>query len=50
MPDSARIARRRRIEMDLARIEEQLGRTKGEARRHALETARAELLERLSRE
>ena len=42
------IARRRGLELSLARIEELLAKTGNPARRSALETARAELLERLA--
>lgn len=48
-PDSDRVERLRAIEMDLARIEEQLTKTTNPARRAALEKARAELLERRTR-
>ena len=41
------IARRRGLELSLARIEDLLGKTANPARRSALETARTELLERL---
>ena len=40
-------ARRRGLELSLARIEELLGKTENPARRRALEAARAELTERL---
>lgn len=43
-----RIARRRGLELSLARIEDLLAKTGNPARRSALETARAELLERLA--
>jgi hypothetical protein len=42
------IARRRGLELSLARIEDLLAKTRNPARRSALETARAELLERLN--
>ena len=42
------IARRRGLELSLARIEDLLGKTENPARRTALETARTELLERLA--
>jgi hypothetical protein len=42
------IARRRGLELSLARIEDLLEKTRNPARRTALETARAELLERLN--
>jgi len=42
------IARRRGLELSLARIEDLLAKTQNPARRSALETARAELLERLN--
>jgi hypothetical protein len=42
------IARRRGLELSLARIEDLLGKTQNPARRSALETARVELLERLN--
>jgi len=42
------IARRRGLELSLARIEDLLKKTENPARRSALETARAELLERLN--
>ena len=42
------IARRRALELSLARIEDLLGKTENPARKSALETARAELLERLA--
>ncbi len=41
------IARRRSLELSLARIEDLLAKTANPDRRRALETARAELLERL---
>ena len=41
---SAEIARRRGLELSLARIEELLSRTENADRRRALETAKAELL------
>ncbi len=40
-------ARRRSLELSLARIEDLLDKTASPERRHALETAKAELLERL---
>lgn len=49
-PDRAHaedFARRRSLELSLARIEDLLGKTDNPGRRAALETARAELLERL---
>ena len=45
--DLERAARRRTLELTLARIDDQLARTTHPARREALESARAELLERL---
>jgi hypothetical protein len=42
------MARRRSLELSLARIEDLLGKTDNPARKLALETARAELLERLA--
>jgi hypothetical protein len=42
------MARRRSLELSLARIEDLLGKTENPARKAALETARAELLERLA--
>jgi hypothetical protein len=42
------MARRRSLELSLARIEDLLGKTDNPARKTALETARAELLERLA--
>jgi len=42
-------ARRRSLELSLARIEEQLAKNLIPARRQALETARAELADQLSR-
>jgi len=42
------MARRRALELSLARIEDLLGKTDNPARRAALETARAELQERLA--
>lgn len=42
-------AKRRGLKLSLARIEDLLGKTSNSARREALETARTELLERLSR-
>ena len=41
------IARRRSLELSLARIEDLLRKTENPERRRALETAKAELLERL---
>ena len=41
------VARRRSLELSLARVEDLLRKTESEPRRKALETARAELLERL---
>ena len=49
-PDRAHaeeLVRRRSLELSLARIEDLLGKTENPARRAALETARAELQERL---
>ena len=43
-----RLARRRSLELSLARIEELLAKTQNPDRRAALETARAELTERIS--
>jgi hypothetical protein len=43
-----RLARRRSLELSLARIEELLAKTQNPDRRSALETARAELTERLA--
>jgi hypothetical protein len=42
------IARRRSLELSLARIEDLLEKTENPGRRSALETARAELMERLA--
>lgn len=42
------MARRRALELSLARIEDLLGKTDNPARKAALETARAELQERLA--
>jgi hypothetical protein len=42
------MAKRRSLELSLARIEELLAKTKNPDRRSALETARAELRERLA--
>ena len=42
------VARRRGLELSLARVEDLLAKTANSARRSALETARAELLERLA--
>jgi hypothetical protein len=42
------MARRRSLELSLARVEDLLAKTANAARRAALETARAELLERLA--
>ncbi len=48
VPGQAReAARRRSLELSLARIEDLLGKTESPERRHALETAKAELRERL---
>jgi hypothetical protein len=50
-PDRAHaeeLVRRRSLELSLARIEDLLGKTENPARRAALETARAELRERLA--
>ncbi len=50
-PDRAHaeeLARRRSLELSLARIEDLLGKTENPGRRAALETARAELQERLA--
>jgi hypothetical protein len=49
-PDRAHaeeLVRRRSLELSLARIDDLLGKTENPGRRHALESARAELLERL---
>jgi hypothetical protein len=46
---AAETARRRSLELSLARIDDLLRKTESEPRRRALETARAELLERLER-
>ena len=46
-PDRERAARRRTLELTLARIDEQLARTTQAARREALAAAREELIERL---
>lgn len=47
-PDQAReVARRRSLELSLARVEDLLAKTRSPDRRRALETAKAELLERL---
>ena len=43
-----RLARRRSLELSLARIEDLLAKTQNPDRRAALETARAELTERLA--
>lgn len=43
------IARRRGLELSLARVEDLLARTQNADRRRALEAAKAELLERLAR-
>ena len=43
------IARRRGLELSLARVEDLLTRTENTDRRRALEAAKAELLERLAR-
>lgn len=48
--DPSRAARRRSLEMALARIEEQLARTSHPDRRCALEMARRELLQRFESE
>ena len=45
-PDAEAAAARRRLEMALARIEEQLAKNPSPVRRQALEMARAELLAR----
>jgi len=45
---AAEIARRRGLELSLAHVEELLARTQNADRRRALETAKAELLERLA--
>lgn len=47
-PDAERMARRRTIEMSLARIREELGKTTHPERRAALEAARRELEEKLN--
>jgi hypothetical protein len=49
-PDAEATAARRRLEMTLARIEEQLAKNPSPVRRQALETARSELLARLPSE
>ncbi|HYV42862.1 MAG TPA: hypothetical protein VEO02_13815 [Thermoanaerobaculia bacterium] len=46
-PDADATATRRRLEMTLARIEEQLAKKPSPVRRQDLETARSELLARL---
>jgi hypothetical protein len=47
-PDAEATAARRRLEMTLARIDEQLARDPSPVRRQALEMARSEILARLS--
>jgi hypothetical protein len=47
-PDAEATATRRRLEMTLAHIDEQLARNPSPVRRQALETARSEILARLS--
>jgi len=47
--DAQREALARGLRLSLVRIEDQLGKSPGDARRQALETAKAELLERLAR-
>jgi hypothetical protein len=47
-PDAEAVAALRRLEMTLARIDEQLARDPSPVRRQALETARSEILARLS--
>ena len=47
-PDAEATAARRRLEMALARIDEQLARDPSPVRRQALEMARSEILARLS--
>jgi hypothetical protein len=47
-PDAEAVAARRRLEMTLARIDEQLSRDPSPVRRQALEMARSEILARLS--
>ena len=47
-PDAEATAARRRLEMTLARIDDQLARDPSPVRRQALETARSEILARLS--
>ncbi len=49
-PDAETIAARRRIQMMLARIDEQLARNPSPARRAALEIARSEILARVPSE
>ncbi len=44
---AAEIARRRGLELSLARVDDLLAKTENPGRRRALESARAELLERL---
>ena len=46
-PDAEAIAARRRLEMTLARIDEQLARDPSPVRRQALEMARSEILARM---
>lgn len=47
-PDAEATAARRRLEMTLARIDEQLARNPSPVRRQALEMARSDILARLS--
>ena len=47
-PDAEAIAARRRLEMALARIDEQLAKGPSPVRRQALEMARSEILSRMS--
>ena len=49
-PVAGEIARRRSLELSLARIDELLEKTQNPDRRRALETARAELLERIAQD
>jgi hypothetical protein len=48
LPDAAAIAARRRLEMTLARIDDQLAKDPSPVRRQALEMARSEILSRMS--
>ena len=47
-PDAVIASKRRSLELSLARIEDLLSKTTNPARRDALESARAEILERLA--